>query len=682
VTAEEIAAARRGRWAVQLTDTRMVPSDWFPEMLAGADILCLAAGGGQQGPILAAAGATVTVLDISPAQLEHDRAIAARETLALRTVVGDMADLTMFDDASFDLVFLPGANSYIDDTLPVWREAHRVLRPGGHLLAGFDNPLVYLFDYDRAWEGDLVVRHRIPYSDLDAVSEETRQRRRNADIAVEFGHTLDDQIGGQIAAGFVITGFFEDRLQDEPSSHYIANSAATRARKPVEAAVQPRDPNQRVGVHLILEGYHAPADLLDDRAGIERAIRTAVCAGGAHLLDIHFHKFEPCGVTAAALLAESHVNIHTWPERQYFAADLFFCGAGDPEQAATVLARELKTGRVNMQRIERSFAVPADPVATAPAPVPRWWFERGAPPSIVQALHVRQVHAERSPHQAIEIFEHDQLGRLLVLDGVVQATTADEFIYHEMLVQVPLNALPPRNTPATVLIIGGGDGGALREVLRHDWIEHVVMVELDPAVVRCSIDHLGIHGDFADPRVELVYADAAVWLEGAGERPFDVAIIDSPDRGGAGEILYAPRFYEMLAARLAPDGLVSQHLGVPGCQSHGITLGVKNLAAAFGGVQLYRAAVPTYIGGDMAFAVASRHGAAADLPLRDFSGRHYNPGLHRASFALPTWWREAVVKANDGIGLSMPQDRGGRHDRAHSPHPQGSGVVGCPDHLL
>src|SRR5262249_39665032 len=159
------AAARRGDWAIVLTPTRPVPRDWFGD-LAGRNVLCLASGGGQQGPILAAAGARVVVLDQSPAQLQRDRDVAAREGLSLAAVEGDMRDLSRFADGSFDLVFHPVSNCFVPDVRPVWREAFRVLRPGGALLAGFSNPTLYVFDDALANKGELVVRHAIPYSDL------------------------------------------------------------------------------------------------------------------------------------------------------------------------------------------------------------------------------------------------------------------------------------------------------------------------------------------------------------------------------------------------------------------------------------------------------------------------------------------------------------------------------------
>ena len=232
VSAEVIAAARRGEWQVVLTPTRPVPREWFGD-LANARVLCLASGGGQQGPILAAAGARVTVFDNSPRQLAQDRLVAEREGLDLTTVDGDMRDLSAFGDRSFDLVFHPVSNLFIPDVRPVWREAFRVLRPGGRLLAGFVNPLQYIFDWERSEKGELVVRHTVPYSDLTSLRDEERQRWIDAGEPIEFGHTLEDQIGGQVEAGFVITGFFEDVDPKHVLSRYIASFIATRSERPI-----------------------------------------------------------------------------------------------------------------------------------------------------------------------------------------------------------------------------------------------------------------------------------------------------------------------------------------------------------------------------------------------------------------------------------------------------------------
>src|SRR3954469_7346637 len=146
ISADTVARARAGDWSVVLIGYRPADRSWFPADLSGVEVLCLASGGGQQGPRLAAAGARVTVLDNSPRQLEQDELVARRDNLPLRTVLGDMRDLSAFADCSFDLVFNPVSNLFIPDLAPVWRECFRVLRPAGLLLTGFLNPDLYIFD--------------------------------------------------------------------------------------------------------------------------------------------------------------------------------------------------------------------------------------------------------------------------------------------------------------------------------------------------------------------------------------------------------------------------------------------------------------------------------------------------------------------------------------------------------
>ena len=231
VTAEEIAAARAGAWAIVLTPTVPVPRAWFPR-LDGWAVLCLASGGGQQGPILAAAGARVTVFDNSPQQLAQDRFVARRDTLDLVTVEGDMRDLSVFADECFDLIVHPVSNVFVPDVRPVWREAFRVLRPGGAMLAGFCNPVMYIFDQERLDEGELIVRHKIPYSDLTSLADAERARYTDDMQPMEFGHTLEDQIGGQVDAGFLLAGFYEDTWPGTLLNDYLPTYIATRGLKP------------------------------------------------------------------------------------------------------------------------------------------------------------------------------------------------------------------------------------------------------------------------------------------------------------------------------------------------------------------------------------------------------------------------------------------------------------------
>jgi len=230
VTSEEVDRARHGNWQIFLTPTRPVPEDWFPP-LPGLDVLCLASGGGQQGPLLAAAGAVVTVFDNSPRQLAQDREVAERDGLSLSLVEGDMADLSCFSTESFDLILNPVSNCFAPHLEPIWQEAARTLRPGGELLAGFVNPVNYLFDGEKEKEGIFQIIHKMPYSDLTSISEEERGRLYGAESALEFGHSLEGQIGGQIRAGLVIQGFYEDIALGEKISDYMPTFIATKARK-------------------------------------------------------------------------------------------------------------------------------------------------------------------------------------------------------------------------------------------------------------------------------------------------------------------------------------------------------------------------------------------------------------------------------------------------------------------
>jgi SAM-dependent methyltransferase len=230
VAPDVIARARAGDWSVVLIGHEPVPRDWFPADLAGAAVLCLASGGGQQGPVLAAAGAAVTVFDNSPAQLGRDQEVAAREGLAIATVLGDMRDLSSLADASFDVVFNPVSNVFCPDLAPVWREAFRVLRPGGTLLTGFLNPDVFIFDLAALEAGEFVVRHRIPYSTLDLPDAE--RRRAYADGPIEYSHSLTEQIGGQLAAGFTLTHLVEAPHHADATARYMPGYIATRGIRP------------------------------------------------------------------------------------------------------------------------------------------------------------------------------------------------------------------------------------------------------------------------------------------------------------------------------------------------------------------------------------------------------------------------------------------------------------------
>lgn len=233
VTSEQIENARNGDWSIILTPEKKVPQGWFPDFSSGeCNVLCLAGSGGQQAPILAAAGARVTVFDLSDSQLAQDRKVAERDRLEIETVQGSMVDLSPFEDETFDLIVHPCSNCFVPDVNPVWQEAARVLKPGASILSGFTNPIFYVFDYLEMEKGDLVVKHSIPYSDLDSIAPEERESYVKKEEPLCFGHSLDDQIAGQIRAGLNLTGFYEDKWPGYVISDYISAFIATKATKP------------------------------------------------------------------------------------------------------------------------------------------------------------------------------------------------------------------------------------------------------------------------------------------------------------------------------------------------------------------------------------------------------------------------------------------------------------------
>lgn len=232
-----VARARAGEIAVVLTPTRPVPSDWLGE-LRDRDVLGLASAGGQQCPLFSAAGARVVSFDNSPAQLRQDESVAEREGLDLSVELGDMRDLSRFEDARFDLVFCPVSHVFIPDVRPVWREAFRVLRPGGSFLCGCAQPIIFCFDPQQLRTAEAPqLCFPLPYSDLEALPPDRLETLRSSGEPLVFGQTLEVLLGGQIEAGFALTGFYEDEAdphsEDAPLERYFRTYFATRGTVPV-----------------------------------------------------------------------------------------------------------------------------------------------------------------------------------------------------------------------------------------------------------------------------------------------------------------------------------------------------------------------------------------------------------------------------------------------------------------
>ena len=266
-----------------------------------------------------------------------------------------------------------------------------------------------------------------------------------------------------------------------------------------------------------------------------------------------------------------------------------------------------------------------------------------------QALKVdRLIYDSETEHQRLRVFENERFGRVLTLDDVVQTTEGDNFIYHEMLSHVPILA---HGSARRVLIIGGGDGGMAREVLRHADVEHVTMVEIDAGVVEFAKEYLPnlSQGAFDDPRLDLVIADGAEFMRGDGAR-FDVIIVDSTDPVGPGEVLFTDSFYGHARGRLAEGGILVTQNGVPFLQPEELRGTMRAFKALFRDWGCYLASVPSYAGGPMAFGWAT-DGEARRTPVDVLRRRmqaaglacdYYTPEVHRGAFALPGYIRRLM----------------------------------------
>jgi spermidine synthase len=262
----------------------------------------------------------------------------------------------------------------------------------------------------------------------------------------------------------------------------------------------------------------------------------------------------------------------------------------------------------------------------------------------------------KSPYQDIAIYENGALGRVLVLDGVVQITETDEFVYQEMMAHVPLFS---HNNPENVLIIGGGDGGILREVLRHNTVKKVVMAEIDQMVIDACVKHMpsvNNSGDvYKDHRAELIVGDAADYAQNT-EMKFDVVIVDSTDPAGPGEKLFSHDFYKNLASIMNEGAFVSTQGGVPIFQPGEIANTLSCLQSASVKASCYITAVPTYYGGYMTLGFGAKD-QAWQLPSLEFlqkrfsqvgiSTKHYSPAMHCASFVLPPWIEAEISNTLD-----------------------------------
>ncbi len=283
----------------------------------------------------------------------------------------------------------------------------------------------------------------------------------------------------------------------------------------------------------------------------------------------------------------------------------------------------------------------------------RWFFERLFPDVKLGLKLNKSLLRNSSKYQKIQVLDTERFGKVLVLDGIIQTTTEDEFIYHEMMTHIPLLSLP---SPLQILIIGGGDGGILREVLKHKSVKKATLVEIDKKVIDYSKRYLSsiCKDSFANKKTELIIGDGAKFIKNT-KYMYDVIIIDSSDPIGPAQVLFQKEFYTDLRSALKKDGIMVRQCGSSFLQKDEIVDNFKKAKKIFKYTAVYNASVPTYIGGFFNLMFCSQKIDPKKLSLKTIETRYsklngrtkyYNPEIHLASFKLPNYTKERIGEKN------------------------------------
>jgi spermidine synthase len=386
--------------------------------------------------------------------------------------------------------------------------------------------------------------------------------------------------------------------------------------------------------------------------------RQAVANAGLTLVAEKFFTFpdwqgQPGGVTGAALLAESHLALHTWPERSGVTLDVYVCNfSGDNSARAESLLHELIVAFApREQSTNRILRGSQDPESRSDELLLEWQNDNSA----YGFKAVRRLETVRTPHQMLEVFDTPQWGKLFRLDGSYMTSERDEFFYHEPIVHAAAIAHP---SPRSALVVGGGDGGSSEELLKHPSMQRVVMAELDPEVIRVAREHFGaVHrGVFDDPRLELRIGDAWQYVAELASQPqgerFDLIVLDLTDPDTPARRLYTPEFFRMARAVLAPAGVLSLHIGSPVFNPERVRELIAILSEVFQLVRPLGLYVPLY-GSYWGMACASDTldplAVDPDAVERRLADRgigeldYYNGDVHRALFALPNFYRKLIA---------------------------------------
>ncbi|MFA7272973.1 MAG: polyamine aminopropyltransferase [Crocinitomicaceae bacterium] len=425
-----------------------------------------------------------------------------------------------------------------------------------------------------------------------------------------------------------------------------------------------------LGNHILVEFMNCEPKLMNDVAGIERDMVAAARAAGATVINSTFHHFSPYGVSGVVVIEESHLAIHTWPEYGYAAVDLFTCGDMDAWisfdmlkeafQAKSYSALEMKRGSVNLltrnnfdMTSMRQKAQEEGTVWKNPDFYTRnvWFTDKDDNQALSLRFTGEVFYDVQSPFQRVRILESYKYGKMLALDDMVMTTIDDEFHYHEMISHPSMFT---HGNVKNVLVIGGGDGGTVREILRHESVEKVTMVEIDGEVINSCKEFLPeIAAAFDNPKLELIVGDGIEYVKNAKQDFYDLVIVDGSDPVGPAEGLFSVEFYTNCYNALKSDGILVAQGESPKFNDKAFSELNRTLQGIFGKekapISLFF--VPTYPTGMWSF----QYGIKGDKHPKKITNqaeidefvaakglRYYNSDIHTGSFATPNFVKEMV----------------------------------------
>lgn len=412
-----------------------------------------------------------------------------------------------------------------------------------------------------------------------------------------------------------------------------------------------------MGQQYIIGLYGCNASKINDRAYVERVMLDAAIASHATIVAHKFHQFTPQGVSGAVIVAESHFAIHTWPEFGYCAIDIFTCGTHTDNDAALQLIKkgfDAQSEEVIGVKIRRAYeGSEIDTIITNRKDnkfvplnnVQEFKETYAAFEGIGTSISVKnKLESFQSEFQHIEVYDTVSLGKMLVHDGVIMLTQFDNYAYHEMIAHVPLLT---HSNPKRVLIVGGGDGGTLKEVLKHTSVEEVVLCEIDEAVISISKKYFPeLTEGMDDPRAQVIVQDGVAYIKSKKDY-FDVIIVDSTDFFSIADGLYREEFYTDMREALTINGIaVTQSESMYYDKAFIAKLYNQN-KKVFPYVSYYYALVPTYPGGSICFSFCSKNFTPfVQIDPSRIEGlgklKYYTQAIHTASFQLPQAVQDAL----------------------------------------